>query len=263
LGAGRRATKEYDRATQLNPALQSSVKFLASQAEAYRLAGDLQKAGEKIRAAINGSRAANVTAREKQLAYNAGGNLSYDVAVKYVAAGQWDNAGTLFRSTKVFYESAKVAAHEEGYGWISERNLLNANMAIDANSAAAPQLRKLMGTYRGVVSFPAVSLEGSATIVISGNRFSLVNCNAWLIGSIVPRQQRGDSLFVDLIFDSTMPIKQLSLRAVSPDGKRLTISNVNTEKNRFVFSTDVKPAPLDCIRFQIANNPDAPPDCCR
>jgi len=248
MGAGKQAANEYEEAVKIKPALQNSVEFLASQAEAYRLYGNLKKAAEKSDEAVKKSSAA--TPFEKRLALNARGNVSYDVAVLYVAAGKWDTAGTYFKESKNLFESASLREPnaKNQYWWIAERNLLNVSLAIGPGATVNPALTKFMGTYRGFVTFPAAAMEGPATLVISGNRFSLINCDDTLSGSIIPRKQDGDSLILDVLLDTSMPIKTLSLKASLVSEKRIELRNSADEKNRFSFSTALKQYALQCLR---------------
>ena len=246
LGAGKRAVKEYEEAVREKPALDTSVRFLASQAEAYRLAGNFLRARDKSEAAVAQSQKPGTSSFEKQLAFNARANSTYEVAVQYVARGEWENARVYFMRTKDLYESAKVEAPDERYGSIADRNLLNVKLAIDANSGSVSELRKFMGTYRGFVTFPGADISGPATVSINGNRFNLTHCEERLTGGIVVREQTPDAVLVDLIFDKNMPIKKLRLKAQLLDLTRLVLSNAAAEKNRFSFSTSVKQIPLTC-----------------
>ena len=245
MGAGKRAAKEYEEAVKISPALQNSVQFLASQAEAYRLSGDLKKAAEKSDEAVRKSSEANPF--EKRLALNARGTLSYDLAVLYVAAGKWDTAGTYFKESKDLFASAG-ASPDEPYRWIVQRNLLNVSLAIAPDPTINPERSKFMGTYRGVVNFPAAALEGPATLVISGNRFSLISCDDTISGSIIPRREEPDSVLFYVLFDTSMRIKALSLKASLPGEKRIEVTNSADEKNLFSFSTTAKQYPLRCLR---------------
>lgn len=246
LGAGKRAVKEYEEAARKKPELETSVRFLASQSEAYRLAGNFIKARDKSEAAVARSQKPGTSSFEKQLAFNARANSTYEAAVQFVAAGDWDSARVYFNKTKGLYESAKVEAPDERYVSIADRNLLNVTLAIDASSGSAPELSKFMGTYRGFVTFPGADINGPATIVINGNRFSLIHCEERLTAGIVLREQRADALLIDLIPDASMPIKKLLLKAELLDDKRLVLSSAETERNRFSFSTSTRQTPLAC-----------------
>jgi tetratricopeptide (TPR) repeat protein len=246
LGAGKRAVKEYEEAAREKPELETSVKFLANQAEAYRLAGNFVKARDKSEAAVARSQKPGTSSLEKQLAYNARANSTYEAAVQFVAAGDWDNARVYFNRTKGLYESAKVEAPGENYVVIADRNLLNVTLAIDATAGSAPDLSKFMGTYRGFVTFPGANISGPATVVINGNRFSLIHCEERLTAGIVLRERTADDLLVDLILDTSMPIKKLLLKVQLLDDKRLVLTNADTERNRFSFSTSNRQTPLTC-----------------
>ena len=251
LGAGKRAVKEYEEAVREKPALENSVRFLASQADAYRLAGNFVKARDKSEAAVARSQEPGISSFEKQLAFNARANATYEVAIQYAAAGDWESAGVYFMRTKGLYESAKGVAPDERYFFITERNLLNVTLAINANAGSAPELSKFMGTYRGVVTFPGADISGQATVIINGNRFNLIHCEERLTAGIVLREQRADALLIDLILDKSMPIKRLHLKAELLDGKLLVLSNAEGEKNRFSFSTSARQTPLVCGRSPI------------
>ena len=249
LGAGKRAVREYELAASKEKKLDESVEFVAGQAEAYRLAGNLKKAREKSEAAVKLSERPETTAFEKQLALTARGNSAYDQAIQYVAAGDWVRARPYFNQTKASFESATAETPTGGYKWITDRNLINAQLALDANTASSPGISQFMGTYRGVVSFPGADVAGPATIVINGSRFSLIHCEARLTGGIVPREQiAGDAFLVDLILDTSNPVKKLRLKAQMLDDKRLVLSSATGEANRFTFSTAVRQTPLTCNR---------------
>lgn len=246
LGAGKRAVKEYEEAAREKPELETSVRFLASQADAYRLAGNFEKARDKSEAAVARSQKPGTSSFDKQLAFNARANSTYEVAVQYAAAGDWENARVYFMRTKGLYQSAKEEAQDERYSFIAARNLLNVTLAINANEGSAPELSKFMGTYRGVVTFPGADISGQATVVINGNRFNLIHCEERLTAGIVLRKQTADALLIDLILDASMPIKRLHLKAELLDDKRLVLSNAEGERNRFSFSTSIRQTPLVC-----------------
>jgi tetratricopeptide (TPR) repeat protein len=248
LGAGKRAAKEYELAAKLNPALNDSVKFLSSQAEAYRLAKNFEKAAEKSSEAVKKSEAATANPYQKHLALNARGNLTYDLAIQNVAKGNWVAAGTYFKLSKTLFEAIKTGT-EDTTRLIAAQNLLNVSLAINSDSALTPgDLSKYMRTYRGVLNFPGNYLIGEAVVVISGSRFSLIHCDETLTGSIRAPHQMRRMLTFNVVFDSAEPIKELSLKAILLDEKRIELSSAPGEKNQFTFSTSLTQGPLRCLQ---------------
>ena len=249
LGAGKRAVKEYDEALKLNPTLENSISFLASQSEAYRLTGDLKTAAEKSDLAVKKIvSTAQANRFDKRLAFNARGNVTYALAAQYVAFGKWDIAHSYFTESKASFGFATTIDPDK-FSWVVNSNLLNASLAIGPDPAVRPELSRFMGTYRGRVSFPGAGIEGAATLILSGNRFTLINCDETISGSILWREPAAEGLDVDLLFDSSAPIKKLSLKVTMPAEKRIELTNVATEKNRFTFSTAVKQYALRCVRI--------------
>jgi len=248
LGAGKSAVGEYEEAAKINPTLQNSVAFLAGQAEAYRLAGNLKKAAEKSDEAIRKSATSASNPFDKRLALNARGNVAYDLAVHQVAIGQWTTAGSYFKESKTLFESFKASEPDKKYSWIVDRNLYDVSRAISADPTLKPELSKFMGTHRGLVSFPAAGIEGPATIVISGGRFSLISCDETINGGITLGEPTANTLVFDVILDTSMPIKKLSLTASLPSDKRIEITSATGDNNRFSFTTTVQQNPLRCPR---------------
>lgn len=251
LGAGKRGAKEYELAEQLKPELKDSVTFLAGQAEAYRLAGNLKKADDKSKEAVAKSQTPKATPFEKQLALNTRGNLKYDLAVQYIGEGQGGKAYYSFEESKSLLLAVKP--DDELYV-ITDSNLKNTLLALNREDKTIidPTLKTVMNsTYRGVVSFRGGKLPVPAILVISGSRFSLITCNGTLNANIVSLRP-GPPLSFDLIPDGSIPVKTVSMIATLPDRDRIELTSAPSEVYGFSFSTSPKQEPLNCRRIPIS-----------
>lgn len=237
LGDGTKSLVEYAEAVKVKPALSDSIAFLANQAEAYRLAGNLKKAEDNLKKASS-----KLTGEDDpqlaQLVYNASGNLAYDKAIQSIAGGDGRSARRFFNDSKTAYEAAAAKSITSSrLPEVLNYNLRNVRLAFGPDPTIVLPGPDLTGTYRGMVKFPGEGLYGDSMLVVTGNRFTLLGCNESLTGSVVTRKGEKNETFVDLMFDSIKGVKKLFLKALSFDHKRIALTSAPGEKNHFDFST--------------------------
>jgi len=245
LGAGRRATKEYDEAANKDRSLKTQVKFLANQAEAYRLAGNLEKAeakGNEVRRYLR-----TADPKSAQLGWNALGNLAYDKAVVSVAKGEWEKANRSFGAAKSAFEAADRSQPVGKNSAVVRYNLDNVKLAFNPDSSLST-FTELNGTYRGPLSFPGAGIRGATVLVVTGKRFNFMHCDKSLSGTIVARRDTRDGAVYDFSFDGKSPIKMVTLKAIKTADKQIKLTNAATEKNSFSFVSSPKQPPLTCLR---------------
>jgi len=243
LGAGKRSLGEYKEAEAEKPALRDNVKFLASQAEAYRLSGNLIKAEQKGVEAVRKSRRADPSSA--QLALNALGNVKYDKAVASIARGEWDAAKRFFRASQTAFEDASKGQSVDVNVRVIKYNLDNVKLAFGDDPATPSSLN---GTYRGAVNFPAAGIKGSAVLVFTGKRFTLMTCEESLRGSIITSRETPEGQLFEFVFDGKSPVKRITLKADVIDDK-ITLSSLASDRNTFSFRTLLKQPALKCIRM--------------
>lgn len=244
LGAGKRASAEYNEALRIDPSLRNSVKFLAGKSEAYRLAGNLDKAGETIAEALR--KANSAEPKSAQLALNAWGNVSYDKAIVSVGRNDWKSAGLYFTQSRNAFEDANRKQSGDASNWITDYNLKNVRLAFKSDPTIST-FTALNGTYRGAIDFPWAGVGGQSVLVVTGDRFTILNCKETLSGSILARDETTEGPLFDFLFDTKRPVKKLTLKAIRIDAKRINLTSASTELNPFSFTSQTNQPGLGCL----------------
>jgi len=251
FGAGPRSAIELNKAETLDPALRRDTSFLISQAEAYRLSGNLEKSENRLRAARTtpGATANPDTDRAIKIA---SGNLNYDQALVAIARDDRPAATTHLRDSRRAYEAAVRTGRPDP---IVSRNLNNVKLAINKSDPTATRSSGLDGTYRGTLDFPAARLSGEATLVITGSRFSLIHCKGTFKGSIVPGTKTADGTTpYDFLFETHGPVPKLTLKFDGTVTARI-VTNAPGETHKFNFTQHQTTTPgMKCVeKNRIAN----------
>jgi hypothetical protein len=244
FGAGERSTEEFNKAVKLNPALMNDINFLISSSEAYRLSGNLEDSQKRLKAAFTYVPTAD--ARTRGVARIASGNLAYDKAIVSIVRDDGPAAAKYFMESKKAFEAAGDSPIGDTDPVIFY-NLNNVKLALNKKDPTATAPTGLDGTYRGKMNFPAAALTGDATLVITGNRFSLTHCKRSLDGTIVARTTPEGQVY-DLIFETQAPIAKLAVRFTGPEKARV-ITNAPGENHLFNFTQNQTTTAMTCVQI--------------
>ena len=251
LGDGKRSMVEYVEAVKLNPSIKNSSVFLANQAEAYRLTGNLTKAEGLLREAT-AKLPADPTSQ--QLVLNASGNVFHDRAFQSILNGEAGKASGYFREAKIAYQTADSKSGDGENSATIKNNLNNVLLAVGLHPRTSGDKVDLNGTYQGTIDFPGEGLQGPSILIVTGDRFNLQRgCEATLTGSLITRKSDANKTFVDLVFDSTKGVKQLHLQTLgfgepaqgsdwsSGQDDQIFLTSAPGEKHNFRFSGELVP----------------------
>ncbi len=242
FGAGQRSTGEFNKAVKQDPALVKDANFLISRSEAYREAGDLIAADRALKAASAQINTADAdTVRSIKIA---SGNLSYDKAMNSIARGDKQAAAAQLSDSRAAYEAARSNAGSEDP--VVTRNLNNVKLGINRTDPTATTGVGLDGTYRGKMDFPSAGLTGDATLVITGNRFSLTHCKGSFKGTIEPKKTPTGPAY-DFVFETHAPVAKLTLVFTGTNTERI-ITNAPAESHTFKFTQNAASTGMRCIQ---------------
>ena len=243
FGAGGRSNDEFNKAVKLNPRLMNDFNFLVSSSEAYRLSGNLAESQTRLTKAF--TRVQGVDATTKGAARIASGNLAFDKAIVSIARNDRKAAAEFFAESRKAFEAAGTSPIGRKDAVVSN-NLNNVKLAINKADPTATVHTGLDGTYRGNMNFPAASLAGNATLVITGNRFTLTHCKRSFDGKILVLN-KADGLY-DFVFETHAPVAKLTLNFGGTEHARV-LASAPGEKHVFNFVQNQTVPAMTCVQI--------------